>query len=139
MNEPKAKMFLIRFPYWLGIAADAFWAVVLLLPSVYGVMSGNPDFVPDMQTIQFMRVGGILMSGWTILLLWAVRSPIERRFVILLTAFPVVFGLFLVALDSYLNGNTFLIWILIKTAILFASMIHSYILAGKVKRSFGPA
>jgi hypothetical protein len=79
-----------------------------------------------------MAVGGILMTGWTFLLIWAIRKPIERRFVILLTAFPVVFGLFVVALANVLKGNTFEIWILIKTAILFAFMISSYVLAGKM-------
>ena len=78
-----------------------------------------------------MGIGGTLMTGWTLLLLWAVREPIERRFVILLTAFPVVFGLFIVALVGYLAGNTFEIWILIKSTVLFIFMINSYILAGR--------
>ena len=77
-----------------------------------------------------MAIGGILMAGWTILLWWAVRDPIERRFVILLTAFPVVSGFFTVALIQVLQGNTFQIWILVKTAVLFLSMIASYCLAG---------
>ena len=31
------------------------------------------------------QTGGVLMAGWTVLLLWAVRRPFERRFVILQT------------------------------------------------------
>ncbi len=81
-----------------------------------------------------MAIGGILMIGWTLLLIWALRKPIERRVVILVTAFPVVFGLFIVALIGYMDGNTGNIWILIKTSILFIAMITSYILAGKVNR-----
>ena len=53
-------------------------------------MSGNPHFTPDSQTRLIMGIGGSLLTGWTFLLLWAVREPIERRAVILLTAFPVV-------------------------------------------------
>ena len=74
------------------------------------------------------------MTGWTFLLLWAVRKPIERRVVILLTAFPVVFGLFIVALIGFLEGNTFSIWILVKNTILIISMVTSYMLAGKMAK-----
>ena len=117
-------------PYWLGIAADALWAVALFVPQVFGTLTGNPDFNPDRDSRLTMAIGGVLMAGWTILLLWAVRDPIQRRFVILLTAFPVVFGFFTIALIQVLEGNAFQIWILVKTAVLFVSMIASYFLAG---------
>ena len=134
MKKQKKRMFMIKFPYWLGIGADALWAVGLLFPQIFAALTGRPDFNPDFQTIQILRVAGILMTGWTFLLLWAVRSPIERRVVILITAFPVVFGLFIVALNGFFNGNTLFIWILIKQLILFISMIISYILAGKMEK-----
>lgn len=132
MNEQKKKMFLIKVPYWLGIGADALWAVALLFPRVFGILTGSPDFNPDLQIRLIMGIGGVLMTGWTLLLLWAVKQPVERRFVILLTAFPVVFGLFIVALIGFLEGNTSNIWILIKNSILFISMVTSYILAGRM-------
>ncbi len=134
MNGQKKKLFLIKIAYWLGIGADALWAVGLLFPQVFGMLTGRPDFNPDLQTRLIMGIGGILMTGWTFLLLWAVRKPVERRGVILLTAFPVVFGLFIVALIGFLKGDTSNIWILIKNSILFISMINSYILAGKMDR-----
>lgn len=134
MGEQKKKMFLIKIAYWLGIGADALWAVGLLVPQVFGFLTGNPDFNPDLQFRLMMGIGGTLMTGWTFLLLWAVRKPIERRFVILLTAFPVVIGLFIVALIGFIEGNTTNIWILIKNSILFISMVTSYILAGKMDR-----
>ncbi len=71
------------------------------------------------------------MAGWTLLLLWAVRAPIERRAVILLTAFPVVFGMFVVALVGFLDGNSSNVWILVKSVILLVSMSASYVLAGR--------
>ena len=72
------------------------------------------------------------MSGWTSLLLWAVRKSIERRVIVLLTAFPVVFGIFMAALNEFLNGITSNVWILVKNAILFISMVTSYVLAGEM-------
>ena len=124
--------FLIRFPYWLGIIADALWAIALLFPPVYGLLIGNSDFIPDLQYRLTMSIGGILMAGWTLLLLWGVQNPIERRFVILLTAFPVVFGLFCVSLIAYHSGNPASLWIVIKTAFLFVTMVISYFLASKI-------
>ena len=132
MNEQKKRMFLIKFPYWLGIGADALWAFGLLFPSIFGILTGNPDFNPDLQIRLIMGIGGSLMTGWTLLLLWAVKKPIERRTVILLTSF-VVIGLFIVALIGFLDGNKLNIWILIKNTILMIFMITSYLLAGKMK------
>ena len=134
MNEQKSKMFLIKLPYWLGIGADALWAIGLLFPSIFIILTSTPDFNPDLQVRLIMGIGGTLMTGWTVLLIWALMKPIERRFVILLTAFPVVFGLFIVALIRFLDGNTFEIWILIKTILLFVSMIMSYILASRMNK-----
>jgi len=128
------KLWLIRFPYWLGIAADALWAAALLFPPVFGVLTGVDDLSPDWQMQSVMTIGGILMAGWTVLLLWAVRRPIERRFVILLTAI-VVAALFVLALVNVLKGNTNEYWILIKCLVLFVAMLTSYSLAGRMDRT----
>ena len=131
MNGQK-RMLLIKVAYWLGIGADALWAVALLFPQIFGILTGRPGFNPDFQTKIIMGMGGSLMTGWTFLLLWAVRKPIERRVVILITAFPVVFGMVIVSLIEVLYGNTFIIWALIKSTVLIIFMINSYILAGKM-------
>jgi len=134
MMDKQKIMLLIKFPYWLGIVADALWAVGLLVPQVFAILTGTPEFEPELQTRLIMGIGGSLMTGWTFLLLWAVSKPIERRVVILLTAFPVAFGMFVVAFVGYLDGNTSNIWILIKSLILIISMVTSYFLACKVAK-----
>ena len=123
------KIFLIKLPYWLGIAADALWAVALFSPKVFGLLTGRPGFHPDIDVRLIMGVGGTLMTGWTLLLIWAVQDPVGRRAVILLTAFPVVFGMFLIALVGFIRGDSFSAWILVKTVVLFVSMVTSYVLA----------
>ena len=128
------KLWLIKFPYWLGIAADALWAAALLFPPVFGVLTGVDDFSPDWQMQSVMTIGGVLMAGWTVLLLWAVQRPIERRFVILLTAI-VVAALFLLALSNVLKGNSNEYWVLIKCLVLFVTMITSYSLSGRMDRT----
>jgi len=127
------KMFLIKLPYWLGIGADALWAIALLSPTVFGLLLGRPDFNPELEVRLIMAIGGTLMTGWTCLLIWALQDPIGRRAVILLTAFPVVFGMFLIALAGFIKGGTFSAWILIKTMILFVSMVVSFGLARGVQ------
>ena len=85
-----------------------------------------------MQTRLIMGIGGSLMTGWTLLLIWAVRKPIERRVVILLTAFPVVFGMLVITLIPIFKGDYSNIWILFKMIVLIISMLISYILADKM-------
>ena len=131
MDYQQKKLLLIRLPYWLGIGVDVLWAVALFPPPVFALLVGRPDFRPDMQARSIMWIGGSLMAGWTLLLLWAVRNPIQRRVVILITAVPVVLGMFLTALFGFLAGNSSLIWILVKCTILMISMIASYVLAEK--------
>lgn len=124
---------LIKGPYWLGIVADALWAVALFFPPLFGWLTGLDGFTPEWRMRSVMAIGGILMAGWTVLLFWAVQSSIERRFVILLTAL-VVAALFSLALIDYVRGNISAIWILIKCLILFAAMLTSYALAGREAR-----
>jgi peptidoglycan/LPS O-acetylase OafA/YrhL len=128
------KLWLIKFPYWLGIAVDALWAAALLFPPVFGALMGVDDFSPDWQMQSIMTIGGVLMAGWAVLLLWAVQRLIERRFIILLTAI-VVAALFLLALSNVLNGNSNEYWVLIKCLVLFVTMITSYSLSGRMDRT----
>lgn len=130
----KQPMFWIKIVYWIGIFADGFWAILLLCPPLFGIITSTPNFAPDLQMKIVMGIGGSLMTGWTVLLIWAVRKPIERRGVILITAFPVVTGIFIFTLIGYLNGDSSNLWILIKTATLFVLAINSYILTGKIKK-----
>lgn len=42
-----------------------------------------------------LGLGPALMIGWTFLLVWADRRPMERKGVLLLTAFPLITGILL--------------------------------------------
>ena len=139
MKATGPKLVFIKAVCWLGIAADALWTVGLLVPQVFGLLTGTPDFNPDLQTRLIMGVGGSLMAGWTLLLVWALGDPIGRRGVLLLTAFPVVFGLFAVALTGFLNGDSGNIWILVKTAAIFIAMLSGYLVAARMDRALDNA
>lgn len=132
-------MFLIRLAYWLGIGADSLWAVALLFPPLFFTLTGTPDFNPDLEVKLIMGVGGSLMTGWTLLLIWALRRPIERRVVIFLTAFPVAFGMFVVAFIGFLAGSAANAWIMAKTLVLIVTMVTSYVLADRIAAQTEPA
>jgi hypothetical protein len=45
-------------------------------------------------TLNFgLIIASSLMWGWTLLLVWADQKPMERKGILLLTTFPVIFGL----------------------------------------------
>lgn len=56
-------------------------------------MFGIEDFDPPVEHRYAMGLGASLMAGWTLLLIWADRKPVERRGVLPLTIFPVIFGI----------------------------------------------
>jgi len=83
----------LRIAFWVGIIADAFMAVkLLLLP-----YNTNLDFRPEMETV------ASLMIGWTILLFWADRKPIERRIILLITIIMMTIGQIIYLVAIFLN------------------------------------
>lgn len=98
----KNKVTLLRICYWWGIIADAVMAVLMLFPELY-VRFMRVELVPDVGFRFGLANGAPLMIGWTILLLWADRRPVERRDVLLLTL-PVVVGYVFVEAYSVLAG-----------------------------------
>lgn len=76
------KIHWLRISYWIGAIADAILAVRMLMPDAMG----ETDFRYAMGT------SAALMFGWTCLLIWADRRPVERKGILLLTIFPVISG-----------------------------------------------
>jgi hypothetical protein len=130
----KTDLLIIKISYVVGIIADGFWTIALFSPKVFSIITNNPNFAPERETRLIMGIAGSLMLGWTLLLIWAFLKPIERRFILLLTAFPVVFCLFVIALISALNNNQFATWILIKTLVIIILMTYSYFKANRIAK-----
>lgn len=87
------RLLWLRISYWVGAIVDGLWILPMLVPSVGGRLFGIEDFDPGGEYRYAMAVGAALMAGWTVLLLWADRRPVERRGVLLLTICPVLLGL----------------------------------------------
>ena len=77
----------LRTAYWVGAIVDAAAGVQMLSPRLFATMMGLGDFRPGPDFSYATGMGAALMFGWTALLLWADRAPIERRSVLLLTLF----------------------------------------------------
>jgi hypothetical protein len=92
MNKPRQILFL-RVSFWIGAVIDGFVALQLLLPDFWASCTGLNSYVPSAPLNFGLVIASALMWGWTLLLVWADRKPIERKGILLLTVFPVIFGL----------------------------------------------
>jgi len=89
---------LLRTAFWVGALLDGVYAINMGLVWLLDSYSGFDPiklirFTAGLQSRYVWGIACSLMTGLTILLLWADRKPMERRGVIMLTAFPVVTGL----------------------------------------------
>jgi hypothetical protein len=83
------KKFLIA-SYWIGIIADALATLLLFSPTVASLVLQPQPFEMSAVYLYVSRIAGALMFGWTVLLFWAQRKPVERADILLVTLFPVV-------------------------------------------------
>jgi len=100
----KNKTILLRISYWVGAVLDGMMVIPMLFPSVGGTMFGIDHFNPGNEYKYAMMIGASLMLGWTILLIWADRKPLERKGVILITVIPVVIGMVLAGIFAVSVG-----------------------------------
>ncbi len=86
---------LVRIAFFVGAISDGL-AIVPMLSRRVGVALFGGEVSRNSDEYRFaMGMAASLMAGWTLLLLWAAFSPIERRDILLLTVFPVVTGILL--------------------------------------------
>jgi hypothetical protein len=98
------QILLLRTCYWIGALIDAAAAIQLFLPDLWASFYAIPNYIPN-QTLNYaLATAGSLMIGWTLLLIWADRKPVERKGVLPLTVFPVVAGLALNNVSSVAVG-----------------------------------
>jgi hypothetical protein len=85
----------LRRSYRAGAFVDAIAAVGMAQPKLYGpTLRFHKRFRRTGPEFSYaMRTGAPLMAGWTGLLMWADRKPLERRGVLLITVVPVIAGL----------------------------------------------
>ena len=83
----------LRICYWVGAIVDLAAGVQMLCPPLFAFGMRLTNFNPGPDYRYAMGMGASLMFGWTVLLLWADRRPVERMGVLPLTVVPVIAGL----------------------------------------------
>jgi hypothetical protein len=125
----------LRVSYRAGAILDLLAAIQMIIPAVFAATSGISDFHPGRDYFYAMGMGAALMLGWTVLLLWADRKPLERRGILPITVFPVIAGLMInegyaVFVSGFLSLPAVVpIWIL--QGALIGLFLVSYFKAGK--------
>ena len=120
----------LRISYWVGAILDGLWVIPMLFPAFGAIIYGieNFNFGGDFQYA--LAVGAALMLGWTFLLIWADRKPVERRGVLLLTIFPVKVGLDLANIYLFMYGFVTVKGMIpswIVSFLLYVLFIYSYV------------
>jgi undecaprenyl pyrophosphate phosphatase UppP len=83
----------MRVAFLVGAVTDGLAIIPMLSRRVGAALFGG-DPTRDSPAYRFaMGIAASLMTGWTLLLLWAALEPIGRRGVLLLTVFPVITGI----------------------------------------------
>lgn len=75
----------LRVSYLTGAIADGVVAIGMFSQAIFVRASPHTGGIPDAPYRYAIAVAGSLMLGWTLLLLWADRRPVERRGVLQLT------------------------------------------------------
>jgi len=94
----------LRISYWAGAIVDLLAFFEMLLPGALQAALGETGPEIDMEFRLAQAFGAPLMIGWTVLLLWADRKPMERRAVLAITICPVLVGLLIRGLVGAASG-----------------------------------
>lgn len=98
----KKRILMLRITYWWGIIADAVETVLMTFPKLF-IASTGANVRPEPGFNLALMYGAPVMLGWTLLLFWADRKPLERRGV-LLCLIPVVVAYFFVEILAVSRG-----------------------------------
>lgn len=89
MNNP---LRWLRISYWTGAIIDALAVIPLLNSDVWAALNRVPNFNASIEFCYAQACTAVFMAGWTVLLVWADRNPLERRGVLAITVFPIIVG-----------------------------------------------
>jgi len=137
VRKMKWKRIVLQICYWMGIIINAVAAAklsVLRYIKIPEIVNTAPSANLFLDEIYATGESVALMFGWSLLLLWASRRPIERKGVLLLTAVPVVVG-FIVNTVNFIvcySGQTFEFNNIIGEIVLLVIFTTGYFLAGTI-------
>ena len=119
MPDDERRERLLRAAFLVGAVTDAAALGPMLFPPLARILWGFED--PTGAYRFAMGYGASLMLGWTALLVWACRRPIERAFVAPLTVL-VIYGLVATEIAAVAAG-TLPAWRMAPTWVLQAGLV----------------
>ena len=126
-------VFWLKLSFIIGAIVDGLALVPMVIPWAAKIFWGLDVFTGSYYYAPGM--GASLMLGWTVLLLWAYRKPLERRFIALFTIIIITgIGLTeitLVSLD-YISLKSVLPSLVIQ-AVLLVLFSYSFVLSGRLE------
>ena len=73
------ELYWLHTSYWMGAVLDLLVGLNMAFPRLVGVDRVLSLFTPTPASRFAFGMGAPVMLGWTILLLWADRKPLERK------------------------------------------------------------
>ena len=125
----------LRISYWAGAVLDVLAALVMLFPSLFVAVNQPANFRADTPYRYAMGMGVPLMIGWTVLLIWSDRKPVERKGILPITLI-VVAGEVAIQIWGISTGFlslTALLPTFVMQAFLVSLFMFSYVYAGNLK------
>jgi hypothetical protein len=125
-------VFWLKLSFIIGAVVDGLAVIPMILPWAAKIIWGFEGFTGIYYFA--MGMGASLMLAWTILLIWAYRKPLERRYIALFTV-VILTGIAateitLASLD-YISLRSVLGSLIIQ-AVWLALFSYSFIISGRV-------
>ena len=129
----------VKFCLWVGIILDGSTVFLYLFPNLMLNSMGLPKDALSPVAIYLLFHAGIFMLAWTLLLIWTLQKPIQRRFVFLLTVLVVVgleaSAIYLMTVESIDKAGV--IPLLVLPAIAGSLFTAGYFVTGSIKKKQG--
>jgi hypothetical protein len=126
----KKAIIWLKVSFIIGVIIDGLSLIPMLSPWAGGVIWGFTDFTGIYYFA--MGMGASLMLAWTILLYWAYRQPLERRYIALFTI-VILIGIVITEIVSLSQGYIELskvLGTLVMQAVLLALYSYSFAISG---------
>ncbi len=133
------KIKFVQFCIWTGIILDGINVFLYLFPNMMlGSLGMSEEMLTPVATYLLFHAG-IFMLGWTILLIWTLKKPIQRRFILLLTVLITVgmeaSAIYLLTVESVTDAK--IIPLLILPMLVGSLFAAGYFVAGSIKSNQG--
>jgi len=133
----KKAVTLLHISYWAGAVIDVGAGLIMTFPALFAFFNQLTGFTPTPAFKAVAGMGAPLMFGWTVILIWADRKPVERKAVLLITLIPIVGNL----VNQVLNVTSGFVtlsgaipqWIM--QVLLMALYAYSYWFANRVNQT----